>query len=364
MKICYISPLGSIHTYKSIKYFYDLWYEIHCIWNEKISNRIEWINYYSFDEKIKNNFFLKIYIFRIIFFTIYWIKKIKKINPDITHLQFIWFWSLIALFYKSRKLITTIWWSDILVIPKKIPLFKIIVNKILQKSDIIIMDWYNVKKEVLSYWNYESKIKMIWFWIDTNIFKKDITLKWNNARIKIISLRALKSIYNISTIIKAAKILKENNEDFEINIYWDWAEKDNLINMRDELWLKNYVIFKWKYNHNELSKYLNESDIYISVSLSDSWLAVSTGEAMSCWLPVIVTDNADNSKWIINYENWFVIPNKSPEKLAEKISYFINNKDNINKMWDKNISIISNKNNYYREMNKINNIYKELNKKS
>ena len=33
-------------------------------------------------------------------------------------------------------------------------------------------------------------------------------------------------------------------------------------------------------------------------------------------------------------------------------------------MWDKNISIISNKNNYYREMNKINDIYKELNKKS
>jgi len=349
-----------MHTNKWIKYFHDKGHEIHCIWNEWIEYKIDWVKYYSYQDKIKDSLMWKFFIFRLIWFTIFWINNIKNINPDVTHLHFIGLWSLIALFYKSKKLITTIWWSDILVLPKKIPFYKKLVKSILHKSDLITMDWFNTYNEALSYWVHKDKLRMIGFWIDTKIFKNLNIKKDSSKPIKIISLRSLNTIYDINTIINAANILKNMWKDFIIDIYWDWSEKENLINMTNNLNLKKYINFKWRYNNTDLPLYINNSDIYVSVSLSDSWLAWSTGEAMACWVPAIITDNADNSKWVDNFKNWFIIPNKSPEKLAEKINYFIENRDKLISMWEKNTSIIKERNDYYNEMEKVNIIYKTI----
>lgn len=360
MKICYIAPLNSIHTQKWIKYFHDLGHEIHCIWNEKINNKIKWITYYSFDDKIKNNLLLNFFIFRLIFFTIFWLRIIKKINPDITHLHFLGFSSLIVLFYKSKKLVTTIWWSDILILPKKIPFYKYIIKRILNMSDVITMDWFNTYDEVLSYGIPKQKLKKIGFWIDTKKFFSSSVIKDNLLPLKIISLRNLDPIYDISTIINAAKILKDKWEKFHIDIYANWSEKGKLIDQTNILWLNEYISFLWRYDNTKLPGYLNNSDLYISVSLSDSWLAWSTGEAMACWLPVIATDNADNSKWITNEKNWYIIPEKSPSILADKILYFIKNRSLIKDMWNESVSVISKRNDYYNEMDKVNNIYKNI----
>jgi len=101
-------------------------------------------------------------------------------------------------------------------------------------------------------------------------------------------------------------------------------------------------------------------DVYVSTSLSDAGIAASTAEAMACRLPVVVTDVADNKKWVDNGVNGFVVPIKDPKSLAEKIIYLLQN-ENIRKKFGKiNRKIIEEKNNYYKEMKKMEDIYKRL----
>lgn len=64
-------------------------------------------------------------------------------------------------------------------------------------------------------------------------------------------------------------------------------------------------------------------DVYVSTSLSDAEIPTSTAEAMACGLPVIVTDAADNKKWIDNGVNGFVVPAKDPKSSSEKIMYLV-----------------------------------------
>ena len=78
--------------------------------------------------------------------------------------------------------------------------------------------------------------------------------------------------------------------------------------------------------HDELPKYLTSADIYVSTSLSDG-ASVSLVEAMACGLPVVTTDAGDAGKWIEDGRNGFIVPTKSPELLAEKIAYLLENKD-------------------------------------
>jgi glycosyltransferase involved in cell wall biosynthesis len=101
-------------------------------------------------------------------------------------------------------------------------------------------------------------------------------------------------------------------------------------------------------------------DVYVSTSLSDAGIAASTAEAMACGLPVIVTDVADNRDWVEDGDNGFVIPVKSPKLLAEKIIYLLKN-ENIRKKFGKSgRKIIEERNNYYKEMEKMENIYEKL----
>jgi glycosyltransferase involved in cell wall biosynthesis len=112
--------------------------------------------------------------------------------------------------------------------------------------------------------------------------------------------------------------------------------------------------------NDKLPDYLSPSDVYVSTSLSDGGVAVSTLEAMACELPCIVTNVGDNNKWIKNGENGFIVPTKDPKALAGKIIYLLENEDIRMTFGKKNRKIIEEKQDYYKEMLKMENIYIEL----
>jgi glycosyltransferase involved in cell wall biosynthesis len=113
-------------------------------------------------------------------------------------------------------------------------------------------------------------------------------------------------------------------------------------------------------SNDELPRYLASSDIYVSTSLSDAGLSASTAEAMACGLPVIVTDSGENRVWIEDGKNGFVVPLANPKILAEKIIYLIKNKDIKARFGEINRKIIEERNNYYKEMAKMERIYEEI----
>jgi len=112
--------------------------------------------------------------------------------------------------------------------------------------------------------------------------------------------------------------------------------------------------------NDDLPGYLRLADIYVSTSLSDGGIASSTAEAMACGLPVVITNTGDNREWVKDEENGFLIPVKNPEILAEKIIYLLGNKDVCKKLGHNGREIIIKRNNYYKEMAKMEGIYYKL----
>jgi glycosyltransferase involved in cell wall biosynthesis len=112
--------------------------------------------------------------------------------------------------------------------------------------------------------------------------------------------------------------------------------------------------------NDKLPEYLNSMDVYVSTSLSDAGIAASTAEAMACGLPVIVTDVADNRVWVEDGVNGFVIPVKDPKLLAERVIHLLKNEDIRRRFGNISRKVIEERNNYYKEMAKMEEIYKKL----
>jgi glycosyltransferase involved in cell wall biosynthesis len=112
--------------------------------------------------------------------------------------------------------------------------------------------------------------------------------------------------------------------------------------------------------NDELPQYLTASDVYVSTSPYDAGIAASTAEAMACELPVIVTDVAENKKWVEDGVNGFVVPVKDPKSLAKKIICLLENETVRRRFGKISRKIIEEKNNYYKEMEKMEDIYKKL----
>jgi len=360
MKLCFIANTASIHTIRWIKYFSDK-HEISCIGFDPILEKIPNIKFYSSYHKIQNSKLLKnITSLRWLYNIYFTFKTLKKINPKLIHSHFLSIYGLVGAFFsKKRSFIITIWGSDLLIQPKKSYIWHVLTKWILKKATIITVDGFNTYNKLLNFKIPKDKIKMIGFGIDTKKFKNKNLHKQSNL-INIISLRSLKPIYNIESLIKAASIVCKKFKNIRFQIIGDGSEKKKLQKLVKTLKLNQYINFIGQIPHEKLPQKLSEADIYVSTSLSDSGLAASTGEAMACSLPVIITDNADNRKWVKDNINGFIIPNNNQELLAQKIIFFIKNPHKIKQMGKNNRQNIMEKNSYNNEMNKMNNIYQKL----
>ena len=96
--------------------------------------------------------------------------------------------------------------------------------------------------------------------------------------------------------------------------------------MVQSLGINNSVHFTGFIDNQLLPSLISSSDIYVSTSLSDAGIASSTAEAMSCEIPVVITDTAENDKWIDDKVNGFLFAPKSSEQLAEILIKLIKDK--------------------------------------
>jgi glycosyltransferase involved in cell wall biosynthesis len=236
----------------------------------------------------------------------------------------------------------------------------------LNKGDLITCDGENTKEEMIKWGEKPQKIKIVYHGIGTEIFSpenKDEKVK-EVLRIQnspaVVSTRRLDSVYDVESLIKAIPLVLKQISDAKFIIAGEGSEEDYLKDLVESLGILDSIKFVGQIPHNELPRYLASSDVYVSTSLSDGGIAVSTLEAMACGLTPIVTDVGDNRKWIKDGKNGFVVPTKDPKSLAEKIIYLLENEDIRKEFGMMNRKIIEERNNYYKEMEKMENIYIRL----
>lgn len=356
MKICFLAPANSVHSYRWVKYFADKGYEVHWIsFYASSFSSIDNVRYYEISTKRAKIFHAIIQTKRLI----------KKIKPDILHIHSVALYGIAGALSRFHPFVATAWGSDVLITGKswiKAPFVKYALNK----ADLITCDASHMIDAMIALGVDDKKIRLIYFGIDTNRFCPEEKNRELGEQLGIgdcpavISLRSLSPVYNIETLVRTVPYVLEEASDAKFVIVGTGSEEKMLKELAESLGVSENVRFVGRIENEELPNYLTSMDIYVSTALSDAGIAASTAEAMACGLPVVITDSGENRRWVKDGENGFIVPTKTPKTLAEKIIFLIKNNDVRAKFGERSRKIIEERNNYYVEMEKMENIYTEL----
>jgi len=363
MRICYLGNAASIHTLRWAKYFAERGWKVDLItWHPP-----------GKDAEINAN----IDVHRILFPPHYIARYgalleiallLRKIRPDIIHAHYLGHFGILAGLYGRLSgfspIVLTVWGSDVVI--ETIGWKRWLIKHALERADLITCDADHMVERLVALGANREKIELIYFGTDTHKFSPGQGGKKLKEKLGIlnspviISLRSLKPLYDVESLIKAIPLVIREVPKAKFVIADDGKQKEYLNNLAISLGISENIRFVGFISSDELPQYLNMADIYVSTSLSDAGLAASTAEAMACGLPVVITDFGDNRKWVEDGVNGFIVPLRDPETLASRIIYLLRNKDDRIKFGWVNRQIIEERNNYEKEMKKVAELYETL----
>ncbi|HBH45851.1 MAG TPA: hypothetical protein DDX47_00580 [Candidatus Jacksonbacteria bacterium] len=353
MKLCFLANADSIHSYRWIKHFAEK------------GHVIEWITLTPPNSSFAMDG-IKLHLLKGHFlFNVNKIKKIlKEIQPDILHSHYAGLYGLFGALCDFHPFVLTVWGSDVLLTIKSIVKKPLIIYS-LKRADVITCDAVSMQKLLIKLNIEASKIKIIYFGVDTETSRRPLTNEPTSEGADrtetpiVISLRRLNPIYNVETLIRTIPFVLKAKPDITFIVAGNGTEEIRLKKMTELLGIPSNVQFIGWIDHKDIPRYLNKADIYVSTSLTDT-TSVSLLEAMWSGAIPIITDLIPNRELITDGENGFIVPVKNPQVLAKKILFCLNNPKIIEQIRRANIKKIDESYNWQKEMGKMETIYKQL----
>lgn len=143
-------------------------------------------------------------------------------------------------------------------------------------------------------------------------------------------------------LLQACSILQvQGYQDYTLLIVGDGPQRQEL-----ELFVKNHNLenqIKWMgvVQYEQMKAYYQVADVFVFPTLEDVWGMVAV-EAMMFGKPILCSKWGGAVELMVDGENGYVFDPHDPEKLAELMIRFINNKNLIDKMGEKSKQIMAN----------------------
>jgi glycosyltransferase involved in cell wall biosynthesis len=284
---------------------------------------------------------------------------VKKFNPDMVIAERTTSYGYLAAISGIKPMaiaqqgITDLW-------PLNSPLYifkKRLQNYAFKKADLIHA-WGNSIAEHMKESNVDMEKVMI--------LPKGINLdffQFNDASdgtmINAVVTRSLEPEYKHDLILKAFSIVKQKNIPFILTIIGDGTELKKLKWLAKELKVDNEVNFVGRINNNDIPKFLQQANFYISTPITEG-VSASLFEAMACGCLPIVSDLPGNRSWIQQKENGILVSIENEFNLAEEIEWAFNNTDFRKKAIVENRKFVEKNANYKINMKKIAFTYHDL----
>lgn len=248
---------------------------------------------------------------------------------------------------------TDLWPEDSITIP-----LKKIIQKYAFKKATLIHAWGPIMAEHMKNSKVDmNKVLVLPKGIDLNLFENKNTT--HPEKISAIVTRSLLPEYRHEVILKAFGILHQKEIDFTLTIVGDGKNLEYLKDLAKKMRIENKVIFTGRIPNTELPKLLQQSNIYISMPVTEG-VSASLFEAMACGCYPLVSDIPGNQSWIRHRENGQLITANDAEMLANEILWAFENKDIRSNAVLNNRKFIENQVNYKTNMKIIADKYHEL----
>lgn len=139
-------------------------------------------------------------------------------------------------------------------------------------------------------------------------------------------------IKDFSSAIEVMRYLVQAKPDLKLYLLGDGEDREILENKVKELHLEENVIMPGFVSAEEVAKYLAKSDVFVMTSIKECFPMVIL-EAYDAGLPVVAFDVLTGPReLVVDNMTGYLIENRSPEQMAEKILDILNNKEKLKEM--------------------------------
>ncbi len=255
------------------------------------------------------------------------IKLYKEFQPDIvhTHLFRATAWARFAKLVSNSKLklVTTIHGAESKT-------YHLIENFMQPLSDFMLFP-----STYLANWYFDSIKKL-----DSNSYKviypgttiNEPSVSKQKEKLVIGTLSRLHQVKGIDILLKAAKILKDKNLNFEINISGGGKGKETLVELVKQLKIDN--ICKFVDDIPNKAKYLESLSIFAAPSRKEAF-GINICEAMERSLPVVSTIVGGIPEVVEKGETGILCEPDNPNELAKSLEILINDSEKRKIMGEK-----------------------------
>ena len=168
--------------------------------------------------------------------------------------------------------------------------------------------------------------------IGLNLFEYKYSSEYPKE-MKFIFIARLLAEKGIHDYIQAAKIVKNKYPNIKFTVLG--AIDKEALGALTESELEGFVasgIIEYPGHVNNVSEWIQNASVFVLPSYYREGVPRSTQEAMAIGRPIITTDVPGCRETVVNGVNGFLVPKWNPEALAEKMIYFIEHPDQIEKM--------------------------------
>lgn len=177
---------------------------------------------------------------------------------------------------------------------------------------------------------------------------------------KVIGILArLEKVKGHEYFIDSAKIILDKNIKAKFLILGTGSEEENLKKKVKELGLEDKIIFTGFIKN--VKDFVNIFDVQVNCSYGTEATSLALLEGMSIGVPAVVTNYGGNPGVIIDNENGFLVPIKSPKDTANAIIQLLQDNKLYNKISNKAVEIYNDKFTVEKYTKNIERVYEEMN---
>ncbi len=362
MKILFLAPADSIHTVRWVNSLSERGNQVLLV---SLPNHSETQN--KIYKKVQKKY-LPINGVKGYYLNAGVLKKItSNFQPDIINVHYASGYGTLARIAHLQNVILSVWGSDVYDFPYKNRLNCHIIKKNLNYASHIASTSHAMATQVKRLVG-DRDITVTPFGVNTEVFKK--YEKEEQDYFTVGTIKTLSYKYGIDTVIRSFALFEERAKatgKIRLLIYGEGEQKEELSQLCKRLKIDDKCHFKGYVKNSEIPQILKNIDVACFGSRLDSEsFGVSAVEAMSCEVPVIVTDVDGFKEVVEDKKTGFIVERDDPVKMAEKIEKLYLNKELLNEMgcsgrkrvrrffdWEKNVeTMIELYNTQYMHMEK------------
>ncbi len=297
------------------------------------------------------------------------LRRLKRLfalySPDVVHAHSAGGYAWLAMLSGRRPYVVTPWGTDLLVDIRRSRINRWLTGKALRGAERVTTDGFHFVEILREMGVNQGKVLVHMFGTDVDHFcpgsdEGERSILDVGTRPVIISTRTPNPVHDVETYVRAIPLISAEEPEARFVLVGDGTDRARLEKLSIDLGVHSVIRFTGMVEEDRMRRLLRASDIYVSTSRMDAGLAGSTAEAMATELPVVQTDNSDNSYWTPNGEGGLLFPNGDHVALAAAVVRLLRDAPLRSGMGRRNRALVVKEYNMTTEMSRIENMYGDL----